>query len=76
MQVSYHYTDVQILPETNEERQNIINWAKSRGIYNSVSFEQHISNVKGQDWYGKLFFTLPFGTRYPDLLEYLNEVKK
>lgn len=73
MQVSYCRSDMQILPETPQERKIIIQWAKDRGLYNTVSFQSYVSNVKGQDWYGKRFYEIAFDSyRYYDLLEYLN----
>ena len=48
--------DLLVLPETEEERKAVLLLAKSRGRHVTSS----ISNVEGQDWYGKQFIEILF----------------
>lgn len=57
-QISTHATDLYILPETQEERAEIIRQLTEL----RRSFTSELSNVEGQSWYGKLFIEVPFGS--------------
>ena len=56
MKFTTYQSDLQILPENEEEITKFVNYCKEKDYV----FSQHYSNVKGQDWHGKYFFELPF----------------
>ena len=49
--------DLYVLPEDKKERLRIAEYLKGKGVH----FEYNYSNIKGQDWYGKIFIIIPFG---------------
>ena len=57
MKINQHETDLQILPETTEELQRVLDLAKDISYVEPV---RAVSDVQGQDWYGKIFIELPF----------------
>ena len=62
MKFTTYATDLQILPESDEEIQQLVQYC----VDNNLAFNRHYSNVKGQDWHSKAFIEIPFRS---DLLE-------
>ncbi len=56
-QISKYATDLHILPESIEERNDIEEFLDSI----DRSFLWQYSDVKGQSWYGQRFIEVPFG---------------
>lgn len=52
--------DLYILPDNSAERDRIEQYLKSRNI----GYQWSYSDVDGQDWYGKHFLEIPFGSGY------------
>ena len=59
MQFSTHETDLYILPETREEKKDLIDLLEKK--FPSWKWYFNISDVEGQNWYKKLFIEIPFG---------------
>jgi hypothetical protein len=49
--------DLYILPDSPEEARKITDYVRSI----NCSYSWSVSDVKGQDWYGKAFIEIPFG---------------
>lgn len=49
--------DLYVLPDTQEESRKIWEYLRDNGI----SFSLTRSDVRGQSWFGKYFFDVPFG---------------
>lgn len=56
--------DLYILPESEEEKKHIKKVLEAQMMYYSWT----VSNVRGQEWFGKGFFDVPFGEFLKDLL--------
>ena len=52
------FDDLYILPENELERKQILKFLKTRC---TMSYQWSISDVKGQEWFGKKFIEVPFG---------------
>lgn len=50
------FDDLYILPETEEEKNRVVEYLKR----NNLNFSWRVSNVKGNDWYRKRFIDVPF----------------
>lgn len=66
MQIDNYHSDMQILPETAQENAAIIKWAKLKGYHGTINFVSYVSNLKGQDWFGKRFYEIPFAICHKD----------
>lgn len=69
MKFNTHSTDLYILPENDAEEKILIQWAKIVGIYSTVNFTREYSNVEGQNWFGKMFYEIPFGSNRRESIE-------
>lgn len=49
--------DLYILPDDASEWSQIVGYLKSR----SIAYQHSLSDVEGQDWFGKQFIEIPFG---------------
>lgn len=56
MKFSNHESDLQILPENETETQKLVDFCEANKLRLITCF----SNVKGQDWYGKRYYEIPF----------------
>ncbi len=65
MKITTYQTDLQILPESEEEERKIIAFLTPR--INSRILRCH-SDVQGQEWYGKSFLEIPFRSDLKDEL--------
>lgn len=57
--------DLYILPETYDEYRQIADWMNARG----ERWTLDVSDVPGQEWHGKSFFTIHFGESLLPALE-------
>ena len=55
MKFTTHESDLYCLPENETEKATLQRYVKERSAIWSMS------NVEGQDWYGKTFLDIPFG---------------
>lgn len=63
MKFTTHESDLYCLPENDQEKAILQKYVKERcavWLY---------SNVKGQDWYGKVFLDIPFGSFLKEEIE-------
>ena len=61
MKFNTYQSDLYVLPETKEEEEKFLIWVqenKGKKFYTNPI--KSLSNVKGQDWFGKTFYEIPF----------------
>lgn len=57
--------DLYILPDNDNEAKRITDYLAARGI----GFDWSLSDVEGQDWFGKRFIEIPFGEGYLGVIQ-------
>jgi hypothetical protein len=63
MKYNTHASDLYCLPESDKEVKLLQGYSKK------YCGQWSRSNVKGQDWYGKTFLDIPFGTWLKDEID-------
>lgn len=56
MKINTYQTDLQVLPESETEKKEFLEYCK----LNQLKPQTYYSNVEGQDWFGQMFYEIPF----------------
>ena len=73
MKYYHHASDLYLLPETEAEKETLEDFIESKG---KLGATWCFSNVEGQDWHGKHFIDIPFGSFLKPEIENLFPIKE